>query len=107
MEFAESTNITPWSRRHNRPLSFISSGVNLGKRPQGAILIEFLIANAITLALVSVLTLIYLVAINAEQSIIELQHIVRVATSAHEILFNNIMQAGYIGCPRLTNNFPV
>ncbi len=77
------------------------------KHPLGFVLIELMLAVTLGLLLVSVIMQIYLANIGNYRLQRSLNHIQQNAKTAMDILTAEIHQAGYIGCARLTRDFPL
>src|SRR5438128_340840 len=77
------------------------------QKKQGFSLIEFLLALTLSLFILSIVSTIYLLSQRHLMSQIALSKIQENIHLLSEIFHTEIHQAGYIGCPKLTENFPI
>lgn len=77
------------------------------KKSAGNTLVELLIVVTLSLLLISFLFEMYTASQRGYQLQIALNHLQDNAKTAIDMLNSDIRKAGYIGCSRLTNNFPV
>lgn len=80
---------------------------NSNKNIKGAILIELMMATGLSLLLLSFLLGIYLTSQHSYRLQAALNHIQDNAKTAIDILNSDIKKSGYIGCARLTVDFPM
>ena len=74
---------------------------------KGAILIELMITVALSLLLLMTLMQLYLTTLHSVRLQMALHTIQHQATTAIAILRSSVHQAGYMGCAKLSENFPV
>jgi type IV pilus assembly protein PilW len=74
---------------------------------KGAILIELMMTIALSLMLLMTLMQLYLTTLHSVRLQMALQQIQHQAATAISILRSSVHQSGYIGCPKLSESFPM
>lgn len=87
-------------------ISYIPNENKISKQEKGFSLIELLLALTLSLLILSIISTIYLMTQRQLRSLLALNKLQQTIHLLSEIFHSEIHQAGYIGCPKLTENFP-